>query len=179
MDPSITIDLNRTKKEKKKRNAENMTRLVRAIPTFQSPFHRQSSPQVQYSCQPHWEIGSMLIVFVPLVDILTHICRTGSKGCPRVCCVFAHLEDNLLVRDDVQHILGHAVVDQSRHGMELGLSQCLVALSLDQISLAALDALDMTIQVAHLGNVSGLGRPRGNGADSWQDNEKVETLVCF
>lgn len=138
-----------------------MTRLVRAIPTFQFPFHRQSSPfQVQCSCQSHWEIRSMLC-----------LCST--------CTLFAHLEDNLLVGDNVQHVLGHAVVDQSRHGTELGLGQCLVALGLDQVSLAALDTLDMTIQVAHLGNVGGLGRPRGNGADSWQDNEKVEALVCF
>lgn len=71
----------------------------------------------------------------------------------------AHLEDNLLVRDNVQYILGHAVVDQSGHGPELSLGQSLAALGLDQVCLAALNPLDMTIQVAHLGNVGGLGRP--------------------
>lgn len=139
-------------------------------------------------------MDGFFFVCVPLVNIPTHtrarICRKRSKCVSKMRVIppsyfayfvwaLSHLEDNLLVRDNVQHILGHAVVNQSRHGPELSLSQGFAALGLDQVRLAALDPLDMAIQVAHLGNVGGLGRPGRDRADSWQDNKKVEPLVCF
>jgi hypothetical protein len=87
-----------------------------------------------------------------------------------------YLEDDLLVGDNVKDILSHTIVDKGSNGSELLLAQLLSILCPDQVGLTALDPLDMTVQIAHLGDIGGLGRPWRDGADTGQDNKKVESF---
>lgn len=67
-----------------------------------------------------------------------------------------YLEDDLIVRDVVQDILGHTVMNQSGNGLELLFGQRLSVLCPDQVGLASLHSLHMAIKVAHLGDIGGL-----------------------
>jgi len=88
-----------------------------------------------------------------------------------------YLEDDLIVRDVVQDILGHTVMNQSGNGLKLLFGQRLSILCPDQVGLTSLHPLHMAIQVAHLSDIRGLRGPGGDGTDAGQDNEKVESLL--
>ena len=90
---------------------------------------------------------------------------------------FFYLEDDLIVGDVVQNILGHTIMNQGRNGIELLLGQRLSMLCPDQVSLTSFNSLDMSVEVAHLSDIRGLGGPRGDGTDARQDDEKVESFL--